>query len=204
MTRRGRPALKDRERFTGNRKPKPERIEPNDKVIKLREAALGDCKAHHSAAEDPMSLALARGWLTEAQHKAGEAYAADYRATHPQRRTIGLSEAPEPSARDVRTIAQMGDWEISAALDSINAKTAGMGMSEDRQASLRRRYNETSLKLGHFAQNEVFSAFCLRLCPLWIARHIFGHRQTADSDRRWKALKEGLDQLDGMTRKQAA
>src|SRR4051812_33435730 len=97
-----------------------QKLEPNAKVVELRRALLGDSPAARLAdAEDPMALALARGWINEAQHRAGEAYATAWRRSHPQRRAPGLAETPEPASRDLRTVGEMSDAEIAAAFETV-------------------------------------------------------------------------------------
>lgn len=144
-------------------------VEPNARVVEGRKAMLGSLKADLSVAEDAMRLALAHGWLTEQQHRAGETYARDYGLAHAQRRmTGGLSEAPDASSRDLRPIGQMGSAEIVAAFDNIAATTQRPGASEARQVEARRRYNSMSSAMTSAEQGEVFGCFCQRSWPQWI------------------------------------
>lgn len=77
--RQGRPAKVGTERFKCG-KPRPESIEPNQIVIGYRSImAGGDTRAAIAAAENPLDLAKHRGWITDAEHKAGEELAQLYR-----------------------------------------------------------------------------------------------------------------------------
>jgi len=68
-----------------------QKAEPNAKVVAIRRALLGEGPGLRLAdAEHPMALALARGWISPEQHRAGESYARAWRRSHPQRRTPGL------------------------------------------------------------------------------------------------------------------
>jgi hypothetical protein len=63
-----------------------QKVEPNAKVVELRRALLGETpQARLADAEDPMSLALARGWITDEQHRAGAPIRSGGRRDWPRR-----------------------------------------------------------------------------------------------------------------------
>ena len=112
-----------------------QKAEPNAKVVEIRRALLGDApQAKLAEAESPMALALARGWISAEQHRAGQGYAGAWRRSHPQRRAVGSQETQEPAARDLRRVGQMSDAEITTAFQSIFEATdrAGAPSEESR------------------------------------------------------------------------
>jgi hypothetical protein len=173
--------------------------EPNPKVVALRRALVGsagtgDARADLASAEDPMSLALARGWITEAQHRAGVAYAQAWRRSHPQRRLVGeTSEAPEPAVRDLRRIGEMGDAEIARAFDAMLEGTR-LAPREESEVEARTRYNAASRLMRPAEQNEVFLCFCLQSWPQWLIQRCAGHFDTPWEARR-RLLVAGLDAI---------
>jgi hypothetical protein len=173
-----------------------QKVEPNAKVVELRRALLGDTPSARLAdAEDPMALALARGWISEAQRRAGAAYAAVWRRTHPQRRAPGLAEAAEPASRDLRRLGEMSDAEIAAAFDAIFcANDAGGPPSEAELAEARLRYNTLSRAMTAAEQNEVFLCFCLASWPQWVLQRCAGRFETA-WERKHRLLVSGLETL---------
>jgi hypothetical protein len=175
-------------------------VEPNELVIARRRALLGDAKADLSAAEDPMVLAFARGWITEADLRAGKAFAACYRATHPTRRTAPGYEAPDSGDRDLRSIREMGDVEIVEAFDKLMDATLGEATSEARQQVANARYARLSAALAPLEHGEVFAAFVREAWPQWLTWRIAGRDQTADSSRRHAALMRGLAVLADILR----
>ena len=174
MTQRG------RKRKAGDRHPGGQlvqKIEPNPVVIAQRLAVLGGHSTHHHA-ESPMSVALARAYITEDQHKAGETIARLYRATHPQRRMIIALHDYDPADRDPTPIANMPHADIATAFEAILAKTQAPGSDEDRQIKARKRYNDLCLTLRPISQIEIFNAFCMNICPLWLSWRIAGRIQS--------------------------
>lgn len=173
-----------------------QKVEPNAKVVELRRALLGEAPAARLAdAEDAMSLALARGWLTEAQHRAGQLYAAAWRRSHPQRRAPGLTEIQEPAARDRRRIEEMSDAEVATAFDAVfgGAELCGPP-SEAQQVEARQRYNALSRALTAAEQGEVFLCFCLGSWPQWILQRCAGRFDTP-WERKHRLLVSGLETL---------
>jgi hypothetical protein len=191
-----------RPRKAGARHPSGQLVrktEPNAKVVEIRRALAGQ-GVRPETAEDPMSLALARGWISAGQHEAGAAYAALWRRSHPQRRAPGFEETPEPAQRDLRRVSEMSDVEITAAFEAILAAGERAGPpSEASQAEARRRYNEMSRALTPGEQNEVFLCFCLGSCPQWILQRCAGRFQT-DWERKHRLLVAGLERLAGLRR----
>jgi hypothetical protein len=175
-----------------------QKVEPNAKVVALRRALLGEAPAARLAdAEDPMALALARGWLSEAQHRAGAAYAALWRRSHPQHRTRGLLETAEPATRDLRRVSDMSDAELAAAFDAVFAAPASRGPpSEAELAEARARYNAMSRSMTAAEQNEVFLCFCLGSWPQWILQRCAGRFDTP-WERKHRLLASGLETLAG-------
>ena len=186
-----------RPRKAGSRHPSGQlvqKVEPNAKVIELRRALLGDvAEARLADAENPMALALARGWITEAQHRAGLAYAAAWRRSHPQRRAPGLEERQEPASRDPRRVSEMSDAEISQAFDVVFRGPEGP-LSEADQIEARTRYNAMSRAISPPEQNEVFLCFCLASWPQWILQRCAGRFDTS-WERKHRLLVSGLETL---------
>ena len=173
-----------------------QKVEPNAKVVALRRALLGDTPAARLAdAEHPMALALARGWITEAQYRAGLAYAAAWRRSHPQRRAPGLEEMQEPAARDIRRVSEMSDAEISQVFDAVFCgPEARSPLSEADQVEARTRYNAMSRAISPQEQNEVFLCFCLASWPQWILQRCAGRFDT-NWERKHRLLVSGLETL---------
>ena len=142
-----------------------------------------------------MALAVARGWISEAQYRAGLAYAKAWRRSHPQRRTPGLEEMQEPAQRDPRGVAEMSDAEIAAAFDSIFSGPESRGpLSEAELAEARLRYNTLSRAISPAEQNEVFLCFCLGSWPQWILQRCAGRFDTP-WERKHRLLASGLETL---------
>lgn len=173
-----------------------QKVEPNAKVVELRRALLGETPSARLAdAEDPMALALARGWISEAQHRAGERYASAWRRSHPQRRTRGLDETTEPAARDLRRVSEMSDAEIAAAFEQVFSQTSSHGPpSEAEQVEARLRYNSMSRVMTAAEQAEVFLCFCLASWPQWILQRCAGRFDT-NWERKHRLLVSGLETL---------
>jgi hypothetical protein len=173
-----------------------QKVEPNAKVVELRRALVGGATAARLAdAEDPMSLALARGWINEAQHRAGAVYAQAWRRSHPQRRAPGLTETADPAGRDLRRVSEMSDAEIATAFDAIFATPAAQGpLSEAAQVEARLRYNSMSRSMTAAEQNEVFLCFCLASWPQWILQRCAGRFDTS-WERKHRLLVSGLSTL---------
>lgn len=173
-----------------------QKVEPNAKVVAMRRALLGEApQASLADAEDPMRLALARGWIDEAQHRAGLLYASAWRRSHPQRRTPGLTETADPGARELRRVGEMSDAEIAAAFETVFCSTESRGPpSEAEQADARLRYNAMSRAMTPDEQNEVFLCFCLASWPQWILQRCAGRFDTA-WERKHRLLVSGLETL---------
>jgi len=180
------------------------KAEPNAKVMEIRRALAGPSAcARLEAAESPMSLALARGWISPEQHRAGEVYAALWRRSHPQRRSavsgMAAEERPEPSDRDPRAIREMTDAEIAQAFEAALMAGPEGPASEASQAEARSRYNAMSRAMTAGEQNEVFLCFCLSSWPQWVLQRCAGHFDT-DWERKRRMLIGGLERLVGMNR----
>lgn len=173
-----------------------QKVEPNAKVVELRRALLGETpQARLADAEDPMALALARGWITDEQQRAGLQYASAWRRSHPQRRTPGLAETTEPVARDLRRVSEMSDEEIATAFEAVFSDAASRGPpSEAEQVEARQRYNAMSRAMTADEQAEVFLCFCLASWPQWILQRCAGRFDTA-WERKHRLLVSGLETL---------
>lgn len=173
-----------------------QKVEPNAKVVELRRALLGETpRARLADAEDPMSLALARGWISEEQYRAGLQYAGVWRRCHPQRRTPGLAETTEQGGRDLRRVSEMSDEEIAAAFETVFSDAASRGPpSEAEQVEARQRYNAMSRAMTAAEQAEVFLCFCLASWPQWILQRCAGRFDTA-WERKHRLLVSGLEML---------
>jgi len=176
-----------------------QKVEPNAKVVQLRRALLGEAPGGRLAdAEDPMALALARGWISEAQHRAGAAYTGLWRRSHPQRRAPGLTEVADPAARDLRSIDKMSDAELADAFDAVFSAEAIQGPpSEADLAEARARYNALSRAMTAGEQNEVFLCFCLGSWPQWILQRCAG-RFDSPWERKHRLLASGLETLSAL------
>jgi hypothetical protein len=168
-------------------------------VVELRRALLGEAAGGRLAdAEDPMGLALARGWISEAQHRAGFTYAQAWRRSHPQRRAPGLQETADPAERDLRRVGEMSDAEIAQVFDALFADGAQRGPpSEADLVEARLRYNTMSRAMTPAEQNEVFLCFCLGSWPQWILQRCAGRFETA-WERKHRLLVSGLETLAGL------
>lgn len=188
---------KGRPKKSGSRHPNGklvQKVEPNAKVVELRRAMIGPEAVSLSSAENPMGLALERGWISEDQHRAGVTYATAYRRSHPQRRTTGLlPEAPEHHY-DPRPIGQMGSAEIAVAFERILAETHRVATSDESTVEARRRYNRLSYTMQPDEQNEVFLCFCLASWPQWILQRCAGRFDT-HWERKHRLLVVGLSRL---------
>jgi hypothetical protein len=177
-----------------------QKVEPNAKVVAIRRALAGEAGAAPLAsAEDPMALALARGWITAEQHQAGQRYAALWRRAHPQRRRPVIEETSEPAARDPRRVGEMSDAEIAAAFEAALLSGGREAPSEASEAEARQRYNELSRGMTAGEQNEVFLCFCLVSWPQWLLQRCAGRFDTS-WERKHRLLVGGLEALSGMLR----
>lgn len=187
---------KGRPRKAGPRKPcgrLVQNVEPNAKVVELRRAMLGG-SMNIADAENPMSLALNRGWITEDQHRAGKAFATAWRRSHPTRRIIGsLPEVPDRHY-DPRPISQMSDAELVAALDIIFADTRREETSEEGEAKARERYVHMCHHMRPDEQSEVFLCFCLESWPQWILQRCASRFDTS-WERKHQLLVRGLEAI---------
>lgn len=187
---------KGRPRKAGPRKPcgrLVQNVEPNAKVVELRRAMLGG-NVNLADAENPMSLALNRGWITEGQHRAGMTYAIAWRRSHPQRQSGSSVQGAPERHYDPRTISQMGAAEIVEAFDLILAGTQRTASSEASQVQARARYNTMSRIMTPDEQNEVFLCFCLESWPQWILQRCAGRFDTS-WERKHRLLVGGLEMI---------
>lgn len=186
--RRGRPR-KDGARFPSGKLRQV--VDPNPRVLEDRRALAGE-NGDIRAAGHPLDCALARGWLTEAQHRAGSRYAAIYRAARiaqPESRG-GLCEAPEAQTIDKRPLGIMADAEITAAFDRIFNVTE----QKDRSATALAQWSAINQFLNAAEQAECFSVCVRSSWPQWIVQRAAGHFQTG-WERKREVLISALDQV---------
>lgn len=170
-----------------------QKVEPNEKVVDLRRAMVGP-KGRLGAAENPMDLALERGWLSEDLHKAGVMYANLWRRSHPKHHMASpLQEVPE-RYYDPRPISQMGSAEIAAAFEQILTDTRRVELSEPSMVQARERYAKYSRMMTADEQNEVFVCFCLASWPQWVLQRCAGHHDTP-WERKRRLLVAGLTRI---------
>ena len=193
----GRPRKLNAPRYKSGRLiAKDQTVEPNPFLLRQRAVILGDCQADPSVTDDPMTLAHARGWLTQRQVEAGRRYAALYHASHPAKPCTAPHEAPPAGEREDRTWGQIPSWEIGALFDRMMDATARRGRSESSQVNARRRYLSLSAELTTRERLEIFNAFCLGMWPKWELNMIAG-RPLGD-DARWRraSLISGLNVIN--------
>jgi hypothetical protein len=173
-----------------------QKVEPNATVLAIRRALVGEGGEMRLAdAENPMALALARGWLSPAQHRAGLGYAAAWRRSHPQRRRSGLEETRAPAEVDLRRIGEMSSAELAAAFESVFLDDARPGaITEESEVEARARYNAMSRAMTSAEQNEVFLCFCLESWPQWLLQRCAGKFETP-WERKRALLASGLETL---------
>lgn len=179
-----------------------QKVEPNARVMAERRVLLGEPLAPPaalSAAEHPMALALARGWISEEQHRVGEAFAVAWRRSHPQRRPPGIEERPDPAQRDLRRVGEMSDTELAGAFDAILRSRPDPADQARAEAAARARYVALCRVMTAQEQNEVFLAFCLASWPQWILQRCAGRFDTA-WERKHRLLTSGLEAASGVLR----
>lgn len=204
-----------RPRKSGDRKPcgrlRQVAPEPNSYVLERRRALAGPGVAVE-AAENPLDLAHARGWLTERQHRAGAAYARIKRACKlgSQRVTLAnLPEAPEWGEKDVRPIGQLPDAMIVQALENIALPAPNS--SQERTERAMAQWAQLCEALGMDELTQVEFVCVEESWPFWLTHRIaraaavergegeahdakFG-KASAHHETKFQALASGLDKI---------
>ena len=174
---------------------------PNPKVVAERRALVGE-GGDISRAAHPLDLALAREWISEAQHRAGTAYARLSKASRmgaPDRDAgAGVQEMPGAETRDTRPVREMADLEIVAAFDAVFDR---MDDSDDeaRSAAAFREWKAMNAVMTPGEQREVFLVCVRASWPQWIVQRAAGRLGT-----RWEtaymALTRGLSAITARAR----
>lgn len=194
----GRPKKAGDRYACGKLKPEP----PNAAVLAQRAQLLGSAPdkagkvAQYQDASTPLDLALARGWLTEAQHKAGVAYAAAYRSARLGAPSLdaGGVIASDPSTGGGRAvIADMSPAEIAAAWDLVFSRRSAEG-AQDRQAEAFARWKTLNATLTSAEQAELHLTCVMEDWPQWLVQRVNGRFGTS-WERRYVVLVAALDKL---------
>lgn len=175
---------------------------PNPKVIAERRALVGQ-DGDIARASSPLDLALARGWISQGQHRAGTTYARLYRMSRlgaPDRDVgFGLPEAPVAEASDPRGLREMADSEVAAAFDAVFDRVE-RGDAEARASAAFREWKALNALMKPGEQREVFLVCVRDSWPQWIVQRAAGRFGT-----RWEAahgaLIAGLNAIDARSRR---
>ncbi len=175
---------------------------PNPKVVAERRALVGQ-DGDIARASSPLDLALARGWISQGQHRAGTNYARLYRMSRlgaPDRDVgFGLREAPGVEAVDPRGLREMSDCEIAAAFDGVFDRVE-RGDAEARASAAFREWKALNALMSPDEQREVFLVCVRDSWPQWIVQRAAGRFGT-----RWEAahgaLIAGLNAIDARSRR---
>jgi hypothetical protein len=151
---------------------------PNPKVVALRRAMLGRedlAPAALAAAENPLDLMLARGWIEERLHRAANAYAALHRRA-------GL-EAPA---------LRSGSFEkVSRAFDAALGDGSAMASLRELWAELRPAQAQALLEVSVRAS-----------WPEWVTFRLAGKEVPPFWDLRRIALMAGLETVAAVLRRE--
>jgi len=152
---------------------------PNQRVIAERRILLGGA-GDISKAENPLDLMLARGWITEDEHRAGRAYAFLYVKAGidlPRLKTADLGEA---SDRDIEHAPQPG----------LRLRPEWMDDGDERAMDQLQALWRT---LSPLARSEMLDVCCRDSWPQWVIWQAMGKEVPASWDRKRLALLEGLE-----------
>jgi hypothetical protein len=163
-----------RPRKEGERYPngdlKPKRELGNERVRDWRAAALGSDQ-NLERADSPVSLALARGWLTEGQARTADEVAKRYRRfvrwfRPPALSSGGLREATAGSGVDKRSLQDMTDAEKTAVFDMVfNVRRSGAPDTADAALA---GWQAVSKAMTPAQRSEVFAVCIQQSWPQWI------------------------------------
>lgn len=175
---------------------------PNPKVVAERRALVGQ-DGDIARAASPLDLALARGWISQGQHRAGTTYARLYRMSRlgaPDRDVgFGLPEQPGAEAFDPRGLREMSDREVAAAFDGVFDQVES-GDAEARASAAFREWKALNGLMGPAEQREVFLVCVRDSWPQWIVQRAAGRFGT-----RWEtahgSLIAGLNAIEARSRR---
>lgn len=169
---------------------------PNPRILEIRRLIADDPRM----AENPLDAALANGWLTEAEHRAGRAYArlcamADLGAPRASRAAL-----PEQVAAAGPRSAGPGEpAHVEPAASSEAAIPQAPGGSDSRHESAVRAmaaWRQVGAAVRAAARAELHSVCVLEAWPEWLLRRLTlaAIRKTAEAQKR--ALDAGeLEEL---------
>ncbi|MBV9995471.1 MAG: hypothetical protein JO127_09675 [Caulobacteraceae bacterium] len=183
---RGRPRKAGARYRSGGLKPEA----PNPAVLARRRALAAD----PAMAENPLDAALANGWLTEAEHRAGRAYAALWRRSlqlAPRLAAAHLEEraaTPDPERASLR-LRDMTDAEIAAAWDAAfgpGARPADPAARDAQAAAALKRWRAVNAALTAAERAELFAVCVEERWPAWIGQRLEAEalRKAAHEERR--------------------
>lgn len=188
----GRPRLEGDRYPSGRLKPPA----PNARVLADRAAVMGDGGGDLTKASNPMDLALERGWLTIAHHRAGMVYASLYVATSsgaPRAGSSNYGEVDTIGSYFGESLADMTPAEIAAAFDKAFAKASpAPGDNHAEAAMLKWRLINGSMSPAQ--QTEVFRVCVMESWPQWVIQRAAGHMETG-WERGRTALVAGLEAI---------
>lgn len=147
MAKPGRPRKTGVERHPNGRiVHKPDALGPTPEVAARRQAVLGDREPTpeaFAAAESPVALAALRGWITEADRRALDAYARLWRAAIPAGPRVALADL-ELDAKGAAPVLGDGDPEAMAELRRIwdRARFVPLGLELVADLALRDAWPE--------------------------------------------------------------
>jgi hypothetical protein len=177
---------------------------PNARVLELRRGMLGDAKLDISLASDPIDLAHARGWLTDAQHKAARTLGRLYRQAGfgaPHMDAGGLSEVQPSLQIDARSFATMADEEIETIWDVVFCDEGEVNReSQAEKATV--LWGRIMGSLPKAVQSEVFSVCIAGSWPQWIVWQANGQDVPPVWALKKDRLFEGLQSVRDVMRKE--
>lgn len=208
----GRPR-KNGPRHPGGKLVQP-KLTPNERVVEERRQMLGSDDGLERASH-PLDLMLARGWVTERQHRAGMAVGrihAQAQLGGPRMGNGDLSAFAPAAALttfDKRAVREWTDEELSEVFDRIFNRMPRAG-GEDRTEAAQRQLRTILKELGP-VQRQVIFAVCTRAeWPAWLewrvgrkalkatndpAKIQAQARTVASWDREREHLVKGLDKI---------
>lgn len=199
----GRPR-KDGARYPGGKLKPPA---PNARVIAERAALLGRDKSLE-AADNPLDLAWARGWISERQHRAAQAFADAHRKAGldaPGLDGGGLQGVEESLDIQVRTWADLSSAEITAIFDKVMGQTPP-GVRETRAAIAMELWTRLCRAMTPDELRQVELLAVHKSWPQWIILRCNAAEGTDFADPAWAAragswearrlhLVSGLDKI---------
>lgn len=199
MSKRARRSKGGRPRKAGARFPGgklvPEKVEPNARVLEERRRLLGS-ENNLERATHPLDLMLARGWITERDHRAGMAFGRIHAGI--QLGAPGLAQGgPKEVTRSVAPAAARGiqDWtdkETAEIFDAVFSRQPSTPDERAERAAAQYRLLTSIL----FAQERmaVLDVCVYARTPQWVVERCAGRFDTSHEARRTDLVK-GLGKL---------